>query len=470
MATTPPNDPIDEFINLPKDQQLSTLQSLAPEKQDALLAKVKERNTAAAGPPPEQPGLFERFRQGVGLPSLDDIKNAPYATAQFSHGAIPESPLIAAGKSIFKAGKEAVANPSEENTGKLVTKVAAPVMGSGVENLPGDIKSGNVMGSTGDFLGVLANLALMRGAKRPSAAEATNKLSFATGGGTDAIMNSLNDLRKAAGDKPVHTVNDFLSTVQKAKTDLRTESGNALAPIANKPTVPLGVAQKIRDLVTPNMDLTAEGRQAKQAIENAAIEFEQPGWTYGKLDLERLKRNADLASHEKKSPIGRYTSEKGNINVAIDKAVADGIREKIYPEMDKVAGQQPGYFRDLKDRHGSLIELESTLGQRVKDLREKQSLIQGAPSKLKATKIAKGATGKLGLGDLLSTVASPRENPLGEANAAAKAGFGGGALRTGARVAVETLPARYLLTMPDADQGTPMELPLNHPLAATQPR
>lgn len=37
-----PTDPIAEFINLPREQQLSTLQQLSPEKQDALLGKVKE--------------------------------------------------------------------------------------------------------------------------------------------------------------------------------------------------------------------------------------------------------------------------------------------------------------------------------------------------------------------------------------------------------------------------------------------
>jgi hypothetical protein len=38
-------DPIDEFIALPKDQQLSTLQQLAPDKQDKLLGEVKERRS-----------------------------------------------------------------------------------------------------------------------------------------------------------------------------------------------------------------------------------------------------------------------------------------------------------------------------------------------------------------------------------------------------------------------------------------
>lgn len=42
MAETAQADPIQEFIALPREQQLSTLQQLSPDKQDKLLAKVKE--------------------------------------------------------------------------------------------------------------------------------------------------------------------------------------------------------------------------------------------------------------------------------------------------------------------------------------------------------------------------------------------------------------------------------------------
>ena len=43
-------DPIDEFIALPREQQLSTLQQLSPEKQDKLLAQVKQRRSKASAP------------------------------------------------------------------------------------------------------------------------------------------------------------------------------------------------------------------------------------------------------------------------------------------------------------------------------------------------------------------------------------------------------------------------------------
>lgn len=50
MAQNSQSDPIQEFIELPHDQQLSTLQKLSPEKQDKLLSKVKEyRGFTASG-------------------------------------------------------------------------------------------------------------------------------------------------------------------------------------------------------------------------------------------------------------------------------------------------------------------------------------------------------------------------------------------------------------------------------------
>lgn len=62
QSTAAPKDAIDDFIALPSDQQLSTLQTLAPDKQDQLLAKVKERRGGAA-PTPASP--TPTFLQGV---------------------------------------------------------------------------------------------------------------------------------------------------------------------------------------------------------------------------------------------------------------------------------------------------------------------------------------------------------------------------------------------------------------------
>jgi hypothetical protein len=57
----PQSDPIDEFIALPRDQQLSTLQQLSPEKQDKLLGQVKQRRTAKNPPAPKPESFGDAF-------------------------------------------------------------------------------------------------------------------------------------------------------------------------------------------------------------------------------------------------------------------------------------------------------------------------------------------------------------------------------------------------------------------------
>lgn len=68
MAQTAQSDPIQEFIALPRDQQMSTLQQLAPDKQDKLLEKVKEYRSgkplAESGTPPQKPGVLEGIERG----------------------------------------------------------------------------------------------------------------------------------------------------------------------------------------------------------------------------------------------------------------------------------------------------------------------------------------------------------------------------------------------------------------------
>ncbi len=65
QAQAAPKDAIDDFIALPQEQQLSTLQTLAPEKQDMLLSKVKERRSAPPAATPSTPSLNDRLTQPV---------------------------------------------------------------------------------------------------------------------------------------------------------------------------------------------------------------------------------------------------------------------------------------------------------------------------------------------------------------------------------------------------------------------
>lgn len=132
MATEPQapakSDAIDDFIALPSDQQLSTLQTLAPDKQDALLAKVKERRggdlppshpiSMARGiqnsfdtnttPSPTEPLLetgLKRVVGTLGAPLIHPLDTLSTLSHTFDYG--PSNPLIQRGveaKEDYQAG------------------------------------------------------------------------------------------------------------------------------------------------------------------------------------------------------------------------------------------------------------------------------------------------------------------------------------------------------------------------------
>lgn len=480
------SDAIDDFIALPQDQQMSTLQQLAPDKQDQLLGQVKQRKAASVAATSTQPapGFMQRFGEATGIPTTQAAGEATQPSLLEAAG----GPAFTAGHILYNYGKNivdeskkayqgvkeagqniAAGQPIVPNIGKAQSHMQefmlrgplAPVGGGAVQSGGEDFEQGNYPAFAGDALGSLANLLLLKHASGPSDATATNKLAYAAGKGTTAdIARSLADIKNAAKAGPTNTVDDFLSTVNRAKANLSNEAGAAMAPIAQRSTIPIGISDKIRDLITPNLAQTPDGLAEIQKIKEAAKDFEKP-WTYEQLDAERGTINKKLNNFYKKGVADQYAAT-GNRTIAIDKTIADAIRDKLYPEMDQQAGQPTGYFRDLKQRHGALINLQDALTDRVEDLKDQTARIQGGP-RLTDEQAAAGATGHAGVArTALRAVHQP--NPLKVANRRIPA-----SLATGnplAKAAVGTLPARYLLAMPDADQPT---LPAGHPLAASQP-
>ena len=126
------------------------------------------------------------------------------------------------------------------------------------------------------------------------------------------------------------------------------------------------------------MDIPGMGAEEKSAIDRAATQFERP-MTAGQLDSLRQQLNNDLASLYGKAPNARYTATQGSINNAIDTTIASGARDVLYPIADRAAGKPAGYFRDLLDREGSLIQLRGILQKRVSDLAGEQSISEVTP-------------------------------------------------------------------------------------------
>lgn len=335
----------------------------------------------------------------------------------------------------------------------LPAAVGYGAAGAGVE------KGAKALGAsedTSEFLGnVVTGLLGGMGAKGKSGEKVTNKLAFASGkdttGPIDAVKEDLAATVANSGSQP-QTVGDFLKTVNSTKDRLNQEYANALGPNANKQTMPKAVGDRIRALITPNMQQTPTGRAEAAVIKRAALDFDKP-WTLAQLDSERMSANARLNAYEKKNMADQYAAIKGQRNTAIDKAIADGVRDTVYPIMDQLSGKGSGYFAGIKQRIGNMIDLESNLSKRVDDLHDTTARIKGAPRLQRArvgTTVGTSGTPRSWVSNIAGVLHAP--NPEGEANAAVRSAYAPSSIEP----AVAALPIKVLLTgdqTPDKKKG-----------------
>lgn len=201
-----------------------------------------------------------------------------------------------------------------------------------------------------------------------------------SGEALEAIGNTLGDIEQEMQKLPTNerNVDGFLKAVNSRKDTMNAEAGAAMLPIAGKKTVPTGIANNIQNLIRSHMDNTAVGRSQRAYLMKRAAEFNKP-WSYRALDELRTDLASQLDKHNSREAVSKYTAEKGDLDLAIDNAILDGLRDTVYPEMDRAAGKPVGYFADLKKRQSSLIRLQKILNQRVKDLKGAQAVSEVTP-------------------------------------------------------------------------------------------
>ena len=84
-------------------------------------------------------------------------------------------------------------------------------------------------------------------------------------------------------------------------------------------------------------------------------------------------------SRSRREEVAQYTAKKANRSLAIDNAIEEGLKDTVYPEMDKAAGKPAGYFADLKGRQSRLIAMEKILNKRIKQLGGAQAISEVTP-------------------------------------------------------------------------------------------
>lgn len=189
---------------------------------------------------------------------------------------------------------------------------------------------------------------------------------LARGAGVDPafIEPVVNDLRTAAKGAKPKTVGEFVDVANRAQKALNDEYGTSLGKFANqKSNLPdvngnFPISQAIKALKEKMPQITDADRSERSFIDKAASEYQKPV-SLGELDLKRMQANNRLSAYYDKNDVSQYAAEGRNAQIAVDKAVADWVRDNVYPEMDKLTGKSPGYFRNLKSRVGNLMNASS---------------------------------------------------------------------------------------------------------------
>jgi hypothetical protein len=205
----------------------------------------------------------------------------------------------------------------------------------------------------------------------------------------EAIAATIGDIESEMNKLPLadRNVNGFLDVVTRKRAALHEEYGNALGPHANQGIHTENIVRNLEELRKPWMyvktgfkdgKIIHEGQAELDAINDAVIRFQKPR-TIGELDSLRQQLNSDLSAFYAKGGNARYAAENGNINLAIDAATARGARNILYPIADHAAGKPEGYFADVLDREGNLIQLRGILEKRVQDLGASQAISEVTP-------------------------------------------------------------------------------------------
>ena len=218
-----------------------------------------------------------------------------------------------------------------------------------------------------------------------------SKLTRGTGAMAEDIEPTVDDLRAVTHEvnpktgtkfgKP-DTIGDFAEQSGFAEDTLNKEYANALGPHANDPgpITPDGkfpVAEAIYKLKLKIGTTTPQDKAARAYIDSMASNFEKP-LSLDELNRQRIAANGRLYSFENKSDVAQYATAGANSGTAVDRAIANTVRDVVYPEMDRLTGKPSGYFRDLQQRVGNLFRMQSDVKEFAKRLHQETMIGRGS--------------------------------------------------------------------------------------------
>jgi hypothetical protein len=450
------NDP--EFLKLSEEDQTAVLQHLYGDMNSdtPAAAPVDPATAPVAGPE----GIVKKLARGgaLGLASGLGIEEST-EPSQVVTGTLGNW-----AKGIWNAGKE-ILSPPEQNadprkgyTGRGWEKVlmgpAGPILGDiarGLEGAGGESIKGIKDSDPETFAHGLGSLITQvysitqMGKGKPKGISERSRLAK-TVQATSAGANEIKDLRAAMPEivkqsqaAGINTVGELRDTVKTAKrlTDDRFNIG--LAPIANTQVIPNDIARRIRNLESPDMAKTREGRAEIKYLKRRAAEYDGRQWTYGELNAKRVTENKAVRTYYKKDTMAQHASA---LDLEISKAIRDGASDIVYQAWDRA---NPGQgAADLKKTQGALWATENHLDGIVDELDAKQLEHEG-----------KGFVGRLGAHGYISmhnpvphawltgVKSAVSRGPEVSANAKIRQAFSGPSLPR--RLAINAAPVAALL-------------------------
>lgn len=385
-------DPIDDFMALPKDQQLGQLQKLAPERQAWLLDQIKQRHGRPAATVSAAPSPY----------SWQGIKDKAVTLRDQGIRQLPTIGGIIGG---FAGG----ASGAETGPGIIATSAAGSAMGGGFGEMlrqratehfhPEDKKLKTLEGLKKAGVAGLeqGGSELVAGSLgrwfAPSLGSTINKLFYSADlGPKTALEEVMPEIFSQERLTPATTVQEFMDTVKTAKQKIGTEVDTALrtpvlaagvkgrtAPLASTPADVTPVADQIKNLINAHPSELQMNPARTKAIQQRVSEYATPK-TYGWLNDRRIVLNDELNKfYALKTPSDQALYLSQHPYFEIDKAEADAIRDVVYPQMDRAAGKPAGYFEKLQQKRGILKSVENQTREQIDTLKNKSMKSKGAP-------------------------------------------------------------------------------------------